>query len=81
MCAVDAGRWPRTVDYGFVIPALVSPGSACVRTYKAGSEPAASEVKVVCGKGTNWLLFGADFVPKLRPVEHALTINIKEEAL
>jgi hypothetical protein len=37
-------------------------------------------VKVVCGKGTNWLLLGAYFVPKLRLVEHVLTINIKEEA-
>ncbi len=38
------------------------------------------EVKVVRGKHTNWLLLGADFVRKLRLVEHVLTINIKEEA-
>jgi hypothetical protein len=45
-----------------------------------GSKLAASEVKVACGKDTNWLLFGADYVLKLRRVEHPLTINIKEEA-
>jgi hypothetical protein len=51
-----------------------------VRVYELGSRLAASEVKVACGKGTNWLLFGADYVPKLRRVEHVSTINIKEEA-
>jgi hypothetical protein len=48
--------------------------------YESGSKLAASEVKVACGKGTNWLLFGADYVLKLRRVEHVSTINIKEEA-
>ena len=37
-------------------------------------------VKVVCGKATNWLLFGTPCVRKLRQVEHVLTINIQEEA-
>ena len=50
-----------------------------VRTYETGSE-LEREVKVVRGKHTNWLLLGADFVRKLRLVEHVLTINIKEEA-
>jgi hypothetical protein len=45
-----------------------------------GSKLAASDVKVACGNDTNWLLFGADYVPKLQRVEHVLTINIKEEA-
>jgi hypothetical protein len=48
--------------------------------YELGFKLAASEVKVACSKGTNWLLFGADYVPKLRRVEHVSTINIKEEA-
>ena len=42
MCAVAAGRWPRTIDDGFVILALVSPGSARGRTYEKGSELAVS---------------------------------------
>jgi len=41
----------------------------------------ASEAKVDCGKNTNWLLFGSDQLMKLRQLEHALTINIKEEAI
>jgi hypothetical protein len=51
-----------------------------VRTYEIGSTLASSDVKLVCGNDTNWLLFGAGYVPKLRRVEHVLTINIKEEA-
>jgi hypothetical protein len=51
-----------------------------LRTYEIGSTLAASDAKLVCGNDTNWLLFGADYVPKLRLVEHVLTINIKEEA-
>jgi len=51
-----------------------------VRIYELGSRLAVSEVKVACGKGINWLLFGADYVPKLRRVEYVSTINIKEEA-
>jgi len=51
-----------------------------VRTYETGVPGSQQAVEVVCGKGTNWLLFGADFVPKLWRVEHVLTINIKEEA-
>jgi hypothetical protein len=54
--------------------------AATVRIYEPGSKLVASEVKVACGKGTNWLLFGADYVSKLRRVENALTINNKEEA-
>ena len=80
---VSGGGWLRTidngVDNGVVIPAFVSPESARVRTYEGGPSSQRA-VKVVCGKGTNWLLFGTDFVPKLWRVEHLLTINIKEEA-
>jgi hypothetical protein len=79
MCAVASVRWPRTINNGIVLSALVSPGvarAAAMRRVLSSQRT----VKVVCGKGTNWLLFGADFVPKLRQVEHVLTINIKEEA-
>jgi hypothetical protein len=50
MFAVPAGHWPWTVDYGFAIPALVSPGSVrrhcamatMVRTDETGFELPAS---------------------------------------
>ena len=54
--------------------------ATALRTYEIGSTPVASEAKLACGNDTNWLLFGADYVPKLWQVEHVLTINIKEEA-
>jgi hypothetical protein len=76
---VCRGGWLWAIDDGVVVPALVSPGLA--RTTSMRRVPSSQRaVKVVCGKGTNWLLFGAEFVPKLWRVEHVLTINIKEEA-
>jgi len=51
-----------------------------LHTYEIGSTLAASEVKLVCGNDTNWLLFHADYVLTVGLVEHGLTINIKEEA-
>jgi hypothetical protein len=86
--AAAAGHWPWTIDEGAVAAALVSPISAqrhrnvatAPCTYEIGSRLVATEVKLACGNDTNWLLFGADYVPKLWQVEHALTINIKEEA-
>jgi len=46
-----------------------------------GASLTASEVKVDCGKNTNWLLFGSDQGRKFKQLEHALTINMKEEAI
>jgi hypothetical protein len=37
----------------------------------------AGKLKVACGKDTNWLLLGADYVLKLCQVEHASTISTK----
>ena len=51
-----------------------------LHTYEIDPTLAGSEVKLVCGNDTNWLLFDADYVLKLGPVEYVLTINIKEEA-
>src|SRR5438128_1123051 len=79
MRAVAARRWPRAIDNGVVLPVLVSPGLA--RTAPMRRVPGLQRaVKVVCGNGTNWLLFQAGLVPKLWRVEHVLTINIEEEA-
>jgi hypothetical protein len=34
--------------------------NAALRSYEIGSRLTASEVKVDCGKDTNWLLWGSD---------------------
>jgi hypothetical protein len=52
-----------------------------LRSYEMGPSFTASELKVDCGKNTNWLLFGSDQLRRFRQLEHALTINIKEEAI
>jgi hypothetical protein len=45
-----------------------------------GSSFTGNDVKVACGKDSNWLLFGSGFVLRLWRIEDALTINMKEEA-
>jgi len=52
-----------------------------LRSYETGPSLTTSEVKVDCGKNTNWLLFGSDQGRKFKQLEHALTINMKEEAI
>ena len=71
-----------TINHGLLTTALWSGVlvSQYRRTYEIGSTLAASDVKLVCGNDTNWLLFDADYILKLGGVEHVLKINIKEEA-
>ena len=74
--------WVRTINHGLLTTALWSRVlvSQYRGTYETGSTLAASDVKLACGNDANWLLLDADYVLKLGQVEHALTINIKEEA-
>ena len=66
MCAVAADNRPRSINDCVVVPYSRYPVSAQRPSsventtqcgYEMGSRLTASEVKVDCGKDTNWLLF------------------------